>query len=190
MATPKPKRIMLPIERVIPNPRNDNIHPQSQIDLLVESIRRFGQPRPVLVRQANHMLIAGHGVWMAMRQAGELQIDAAVWDVDQRTADAFLVADNRHAELSRRDDERRRALLAEFTEDEFASLGFLAEEVEAMLAGPTPLTVSEIETGPVNDSFWISIHGPLAHQAVALKRISDLMADMPEVEVDLGTAVR
>jgi hypothetical protein len=113
-----------------------------------------------------------------------------LWDVDQHTADGFLVADNRFSELSKIDDDRRRELLAEFTDDEFASLGFIAEEVNALLEGPSPISVSEIETGPVDDSFWISVRGPLAHQAVALKRITELMADMPDVEVDLGTTTQ
>lgn len=187
MAAPKPKRQTVPIGRVIPNPRNDNQHPQSQIDMLVESIRKFGQPRPILVRQGNHMIIAGEGVWTAMRQAGEPQIDVLLWDVDQHTADAFLVADNRFGELSQIDLERRRELLAEFSEDEFASLGFMAEQVEALIDGSSAISVVEIETGPVADVFWISVRGPLEHQALALRRLSELMADLPDVEVDLGT---
>lgn len=177
----------LPIDQVIPNPRNDNIHPQSQIDLMVESIRAFGQPRPVLVRADNSMLIAGHGVHQAMRQAGEREIVAMIWDVDQRTADKFLVADNRFSELSRRDQDKRRDLLNEFDQEEFASLGFLVGEVEKMIDGPEAIRVIEIETGPINDTFWIAIRGPVEQQAFALKRIGELMSDLPGVEVELGT---
>jgi len=184
---PKPKRQTLPIDRVVPNPRNDNIHPQSQIDLLVESIRGFGQPRAILVRQENRMIISGHGVWEAMKQAGESEVDCFVWDVDQRTADAFLLADNRFHELSRIDPERRRELLTQFTELEFASMGFLADDMADLLEAPEPLVIQEMETGPVTDTFWISVRGPLAQQAPALQRIREIMAELPEVEVELGT---
>jgi transcriptional regulator with XRE-family HTH domain len=66
------ERVRLPIDDLIPNPRNDNIHPQSQIDLLVQGIRRFGQPRAVLARKSNHMLIAGRlSREMSQRQLAE-----------------------------------------------------------------------------------------------------------------------
>jgi len=167
-----PKRQMLPIDEVIPNPRNDNVHPQSQIDLLEQSIRRFGQPQPILVRLENRMIIAGHGIHLAMRQAGESEVDTLLWDVGQRTADAFLVADNRFSELSRRDPDRTRELLDELREDEdFAALGFLPAEVEKLFADEgDPIEVREINTDPVNDVFYIMVRGPLAMQAVALKR--------------------
>jgi len=62
-------------------------------------LSRFGQPRPILVRAANHMIIAGHGVHQAMSELARTEIDALVWDVDQSTADQYLVADNRFSEL-------------------------------------------------------------------------------------------
>lgn len=147
----------------------------------------FGQPRPILVRQKNHMIIGGHAVHLAMRQAGEDQIDVLLWDVDKRTADVFLIADNRFTELSKIDDDRRRELLEEFNEQEWGALGFTAEAFDALLDGPSPIAVSEIDTSDVADSFWISVRGPLARQAAALKRISELMADMPDVQIDFGT---
>jgi ParB-like chromosome segregation protein Spo0J len=189
---PQPKRQMLPIDDVIPNPRNDNVHPQSQIDLLEQSIRRFGQPQPILVRLENRMIIAGHGIHLAMRQAGESEVDTLLWDVDQKTADAFLVADNRFSELSRRDPDRTRELLDQLREDEdFAALGFLPAEVEKLFEDEgDPIEVREINTDPVNDVFYIMVRGPLAMQALALKRLQEVMVEIPDIEVDLGTTLR
>jgi hypothetical protein len=45
----------------------------------------------------------------------------------------------------------------------------------------------EIPITPVNNSFWISVRGPLKDQATALQRLTPMMADMPEVEVEIGT---
>lgn len=185
--TPKPKRATLRLDQVIPNPRNDNIHPPAQIKLLVENIRRFGQPKPILVRQANHMIIAGHGVHQAMREAGETSIDVFLWDVDQHTADGFLLADNRFSELSHRDADKRRDLLADFAPDDYAALGFGDDDIKSMIEGPAPLEIHEVETHDVTDTFWISVRGPLAQQAQALSRISEVMAELPGVDVDLGT---
>ena len=49
------------------------------------------------------------------------------------------------------------------------------------------LVVREIATSDVSDSFWITVRGPLAQQAAALKRLQQLMGELPDVEVDLGT---
>ena len=181
-------RSTVKIETVIPNPRNNRVHPPDQLDMLKASIRRFGQPRPVLVRKQNRMLVAGHGIHRAMVELGEPEIEVVFWDVDQKTADEFLVADNRLAEHSHFDRDRTRALLEDVPDDAFAALGFSTEDVEALFkdAGDT-VSIIEIETGAVDDRFWISVHGPLPQQAQALKRLQQLMAELPDVEVDLGT---
>lgn len=133
------------------------------------------------------MIIAGHGVWLAMRQAGELKIDVLLWDVDQRTADGFLVADNRFTDLSHSDPSARRELLSAFTADEARALGFQAQDFEQLAGGGASLLVTEIDTDFVADRFWISVRGPLEQQALALQRLSALMLDLPGVEVQLGT---
>jgi hypothetical protein len=188
MPEAKPRLAELAIEAVIANPRNDNLHPRDQIERLVQSIQRFGQPRPILVRQANHMIIAGHGVHEAMRQAGLARIAVLLWDVDQATADQYLVADNRFSELSVADPERRRSLLEGFAALDFGALGFLPAEVEKLfLEGPEPIGVIELETGTVEDEFWITVRGPLRQQAGALQRLQQVMRDLPEIEVELGS---
>lgn len=188
-AAPKTKLATLPIDQVIPNPRNDNQHSLTQIDHLVASVREFGQPRPVLARAANRMLISGHGVHAAMKAAGKTEIEVLLWDVDQRTADRFLLADNQLSTLSSVDQARRRELLADVGMDDVKALGFVPDEVEKLLKAheESELEIVEIDTSDVADTFWINIVGPLQHQAVALKRLQEVMADLPGVEVQLGT---
>ena len=57
------------------------------------------------------MIIAGHGVHQAMAELGRTDIEVLLWDVDQATADQYLIADNRFSELSNSDPARRRELL-------------------------------------------------------------------------------
>jgi ParB-like chromosome segregation protein Spo0J len=182
------KRVTLAIDKVIPNPRNDRRHPRSQIDLLKQSIERFGQPKPILARTANHMIIAGAGVHQAMAELGRTDIEVLLWDVDQATADQYLVADNRFSELSDSDPARRRELLEGLDDDDFPALGFLPDEVAKLFdeAGDD-IAVEAVDTEPVADRFWISVYGPLPSQALALKRLQELMSEIEGVEVDLGT---
>lgn len=183
------KRSQLAIEQLIPNPRNPRVHPKEQIDGLLALLEEFGQPRPILARAANKMIIAGHGIWEAMKLAGHDKVDVLLWDVDQKTADKFMLADNRWGELSRHDDARVADLLRELDDGDLPALGFSAEERDALLADgeDDELDVAEIETDTVLDEFWVTIRGPLADQAKALKRLQDAMADLPQVEVELGT---
>ena len=173
---------------IIPNPRNNRVHPPDQLAMLKASIRRFGQPRPVLVRKQNRMLIAGHGIHQGMHELGLPEIEVIFWDVDQKTADEFLLADNRLAEQSHFDRERTRNLLEEAPAEAYPALGFTDEEVAALLneAGPS-ISVVEIDTDRVDDRFWINVRGPLPQQAQALKRLQQLMTELPDVEVELGT---
>ena len=80
---------MLKVGELVPNPRNPRNHPEDQITGLVASIRKFGQPEPILVRAENHMIVAGHGVWTACRRAGLRQVEVDLWDVDQAMADHY-----------------------------------------------------------------------------------------------------
>jgi hypothetical protein len=123
-----------------------------------------------------------------MRELGLPEIEVIFWDVDQKTADEFLLADNRLAEHSHFDRERTRNLLEETPAEAYPALGFTDEEVAALLneAGPS-ISVVEIDTDRVDDRFWINVRGPLPQQAQALRRLRQLMTELPDVEVELGT---
>ncbi len=53
--------------------------------------------------------------------------------------------------------------------------------------GEPEIDVVEIETGPVEDKFWVSIRGPLEQQAEVLQRLAEAMKKLPGVEVGIGT---
>ncbi len=173
---------------LVANPRNPRLHPDAQIEKLAASLRRFGQPRPIIARLANHMIIAGHGIHAAAVRAGLPAVKAVLWDVDQRTADAYMLADNKLPEGARDQPERIAELLRELREQEdLDALGFEAAEVNALLAEDAELEVAEVQTGPVRDTFWISITGPLAEQAHMLQALKKAAEGRPGVEVELGT---
>ncbi|MGH6967548.1 MAG: ParB N-terminal domain-containing protein [Stellaceae bacterium] len=176
------------INTLVPNPRNPREHPVAQLERLAASIRRFGQPRDVLVRKENRMIVAGHGVTEACKLAGVQQVNVILWDVDQATADAFMVGDNRLGQLGVDDADQLKALLRELGFADPESMGYDAPEIDALLAeAVAEADVKEIPVTPVVDRFWISIRGTLNQQAKALRRLRELMADLPGVDVTLGT---
>lgn len=181
------------IEDLQPHPQNPRIHPQDQLDAIAASIRQFGQPRPVLARAEDHVLIAGHGVLEGCRRAGVDQVDVILWDVDQRTASEFMVADNQHGDRSSNDDEMLAQLIRDLQPENILAIGFLDSEVEDMISAlekseKNRPVVRELATDEVADTFWISVRGPIEQQANALRAIQDVMAKFPDVTVDQGSS--
>lgn len=120
---------------------------------------------------------------------GWTQINVAFWDVDQATADAAMLADNRLGELSSPDGDRVAELLREIPEVDWLSVGYSAEEAAKLTAEleAAEIAVREIATSTVADRFWISVHGPLVDQARVLQALKRVMAEFGLVTVEMGT---
>lgn len=82
------------------HPKNSRRHTARQIDMIGESIEKFGFARPVLIDE-DDTIIAGHGSVQAAVKLGLAQVPVIVainWsDEDKR---AYLIADNRLHDLS------------------------------------------------------------------------------------------
>jgi ParB-like chromosome segregation protein Spo0J len=177
------------LEDLVQNPRNPRVHSEEQIERLMASLSLDGQTKPLLARAANSMLIAGHGVHAAARRLGMLVLDVVMLDVDQARADRIMLGDNRQGDLSTADQARVTELLREIDEADWMATGFSADEVAKQFRSveATDLRVYEIDSDDRKDTFWISVRGPLADQAVALSRIKVLLREMSKVTVALGT---
>lgn len=105
---------LVPLAELKPHPRNPNQHPQAQIKLLAEIIRRQGWRAPIVVSKRSGFIVAGHGRLQAARAAG---LEVAPVNFQNFESDAaeveHLLADNRIAELSDTDN----ALLAELVKN-------------------------------------------------------------------------
>lgn len=60
----------LPIDTLKPYARNAKVHPQEQIDQIVESIRQFGMNDPIAIYGEDRLIVEGHGRLMALQQMG------------------------------------------------------------------------------------------------------------------------
>ena len=123
------------VEKLIPNPKNPNQHPDSQIQLLGRIIRQTGWRQPITVSKRSGFIVKGHGRLAAALLEG---VKEAPVDYQNYTTEAEeyadLVADNRIAELSETDSKLLADILADidtgeipmeltgYTEDEVANL--------------------------------------------------------------------
>jgi hypothetical protein len=112
---------------------SDNARKHSDRNLLAikESLSRFGQRKPIVVRGSK--VLAGNGTLEAAKALGwtEIQIAEAPDDWDEDTAKAYALADNRTAELAEWDEVVLARQLLELQDVgwEIEHIGFDAPEV-------------------------------------------------------------
>lgn len=107
---------------------------------VTQSIRTFGQYRPIVVQRATPdgtprmVILAGNTTWRAARAAGLADIDAMLLDVDDETATRIMLADNRTHDLGRDDDDRLTDLLTEIANvGRLDGTGWDRDDVDALL---------------------------------------------------------
>jgi ParB-like nuclease domain len=97
----------VPVEALIPDPRNARLHPEGQVRRIADSIAAFGFNVPVLI-DGDSRVVAGHGRVLAARRLGLSEIPAIILDhLSEAERRAFMIADNRLAESASWDMKRR-----------------------------------------------------------------------------------
>ena len=93
-----------PIEKVIPNPRNPNTHPEGQIDILAKIMEFQGWRLPIVVSKRSGFIVRGHGRLLAAQRLGLKKVPIDEQDYENEAQEwADLIADNRIAELAETD---------------------------------------------------------------------------------------
>src|SRR5262245_11514019 len=154
---------LLPLSGIKNNPHNAREHDRKQLAKLRRSIEKFGFLVPVIVDESGQLL-CGHARVAAAQQLGLLSVPAiragTLSEADKR---AFIIADNRLAELAswnERSLRRELSFLSDLDIDyDFAALGFDTAEVDFIL--------------DADDSDCIALPPP-ATDAPAISRDGDL----------------
>jgi len=171
------------------DPKNARRHSEAQIAQIVQSIERFGYINKIVL-QPNGTIIGGHATLAALKRLSveevECRVVAGLTPAQYR---ALALALNKIPENSTWDQDVLRDVIGELAggDEDLAGIGFSTKEIEGILGDAETLEVREIETGDVEDEFWISIRGPLAKQADALKAMEAAMKPFADVTVELGT---
>lgn len=105
---------IIDIGRAVPNPKNPNHHPDSQVELLARIIRAQGWRQPITISNRSGFVVKGHGRLLA---AQKLNLDKIPVDFQNYASEAEeyadLMADNRLAELA----EMNTTMLADLLQD-------------------------------------------------------------------------
>lgn len=124
----------LPVEKLVFDPNNARKHSDENLAAIANSLRQFGQRKPVVVT-AENLIVAGNGTVEAAFLIGMTDVDVVRvpkdWTSDQ--IKAFALADNRTAELAEWDGQVLSAQLLQLYEADFdvEALGFeLPQQIE------------------------------------------------------------
>lgn len=133
------RRFAQPIGALTPDPDNARLHPDRNVDAIKESLQRFGQRLPLVVRivpDGGNVVERGNGTLQAAKALGWSHVAAIFVEDDDQTAAGYSLADNRTGELAEWDYEKLSALFLEY-EDDLGGLdvGWEEEELASLLDG-------------------------------------------------------
>lgn len=127
---------ILSVSALKPHEKNYRHHSSEQIAALKESLQRFGQTRSLVVREqkkGGYQILAGHGIYYAAKNLGWSSLSCDIFlDLDDSTAEAILIADNRLALSAHDSEEELFQLLQQQKENGYAldALGSSEKELE------------------------------------------------------------
>ena len=140
---------------LVPDARNARTHNEDQVAALAGVIRTYGWTAPVLIGPDDG-IIAGHGRVLAARKLGLTQVPCIV--LPHLTADerrAYLLADNRMAELAGWDDAMLKAELMALDKQglDVTSIGWSDDDVAALekLTATAAAEPKDLDAIPVVD---------------------------------------
>ncbi|MGE0829937.1 MAG: ParB/Srx family N-terminal domain-containing protein, partial [Hyphomonadaceae bacterium] len=121
-----------PLSALKPYARNARQHSEAQINKIADSIKRFGFTNPILIDE-DHNIVAGHGRAAAAKKLGlEVVPVVRLAQMSEQDKRAYILADNRLAELAHWDKDH------------------LASELEGLLAADFEIDVVGFEPAEID----------------------------------------
>ena len=124
------------VRDLIPHPKNPNRHGSRQIELLSHNIKNMGWRHPIVVSSRSGLIVAGHA---RLEAAKALKLESVPVDTQTFQSEseetAYLVADNKIAELAEMDTEALSDILSDLNESGFdVSLsGYTEDEFDRLI---------------------------------------------------------
>lgn len=117
---------IVPIHKLVENPKNNNKHPARQVELLAKVIDYQGQRNPIVVSKRSGFIVKGHCRLQALKLLDWENVAVDYQDYDNEAQEyADLIADNKIQSYAEFDED---ALLKELQEMNFDDLELLALE--------------------------------------------------------------
>jgi len=175
------KNIEVKVADLKNDPRNRRVHDEASIAALAESLRRFGQQKPIVATK-DKVVIAGNGLLMAARSIGLDALQVAITDLPAKEVERFAITDNRTSDLSSWDFEGLLASLQELESDLPGASADWVAEIDAIVNGGKFAEVKPDEDAKDIPRSWATIKLSLANDDQfdeALDAVKALVASKP-----------
>ena len=121
------------LDKLVPYEKNVKIHTKRNIETIKNSLREFGQTKPLVIRRETMEILCGNGTYQAAKAIGWTEIDCHVIDIDEEKAKALMIVDNRSSELSENDEKNLLDMLQNMDKDMLDLTGYDDNELDKMI---------------------------------------------------------
>jgi len=194
------------IDKVKLDPRNARTHPEPNMAAIQQSLKAYGQRKPIVVNARTGEIEAGNGLFQAAVNLGWTQVAAVMVTDDEDTAKGYAIMDNQSALLAEWDFPVLKDLLQELDTGAFDMdlTGFNQGEIEDLMTrfqviepGKTDddAIPEEVETICKTGDLWmLGNHRLLCGDATIITDVEKLMggekADMVFTDPPYGIAYK
>lgn len=156
------------------NPRiNDHV-----VDKVAESIERYGFGAPLVARREGMSIIAGHTRLKAAKSLGLDVVPVRILDVDEKTAHALALADNKLGELATWSDGLDEILEGLRDDDFVVSFDWLDGDL------PSLESDEEVYTGKIESPVYEPQSDPSIDELIVRSRTDELLEEIDASDVD------
>lgn len=140
---------IVPISQIRPNPDNPRLHNRHQRRVMARSLKQLGYNAPVLIDKSG-MIVAGELRFEALKMLGVDEVLVVRLEhLSQAQIQAYIIADNRIAELSAWDDPKLAKALKELREIaidfDIEVTGFETPEIDLRIQSTEPAEENDAE---------------------------------------------
>jgi len=116
------------VDELAKDPKNRRLHDSRNIEAIKESLKEFGQQKPIVV-DPKDKVVAGNGTLEAASQLGWTEIDTVSTKLRGVKQRRYSAADNRTAELAKWDVE---GLVKDHKHPDYRVPGFTSGDIQRM----------------------------------------------------------
>jgi len=116
------------------DPNNARVHAEKNLQTIMESLKRFGQTKPIVLASDGKTIIAGNGTFKAAVKLGWKTVAAMKSNLSAGDATAYAIADNRTGELSSWDPKVLSDQLKTMETSVQESIGYNLKQIERLVA--------------------------------------------------------
>jgi hypothetical protein len=168
---------LVPIEKIVPNPRNNNRHSIEQIEELCKLIKAHGFRNALVVSNRSGFIVAGHGRLEAALKLGLTKLPIDYQDFESEAEEyQCLTADNEIARWSQLDKQSVHLALEEIPDLNLELLGIDKFNIEPIADFEMGEELREdmnkkflLEIQFPNDMEMMDIHDDLTHRGYLVK---------------------